>query len=221
MPTTTSSKPWTYAGLLIALFGIPAVTTLHRMLAPDPLASGSIVFRETGILLLTAVLLWIVVKGEKLPLSSIGFRTDRIGRSLAWGLGLAIVCLAAAVAMLAIYSAMGIHYGEGKSISRALWVTTLAVVRAGISEEVLYRGFAIERLQSITGSKWLAAGISLVLFAAFHFRQGFAGVVLAFVLGAILTAFYLWKRDLMANMFGHFLVDFIPNVLLAGLGLVR
>ena len=220
MPTTSSSR-WTYIGLLIALFGIPAITTLHRILAHDPTASGGIVGREVGILLVTGLLLWIVTKEEKLPLSSVGLRTDRLGRSLAWGVGLAVVCLAAAVGCLAIYGAMGIHYGEGQAISRTLPVTTLAVIRAGISEEVLYRGYAIERLQALTGSKWIAAGISLILFAAFHFRQGLAGVVLAFVLGSILTAFYLWKRNLVANMFGHFLVDFIPNVLLVGLGLVK
>ena len=37
---------------------------------------------------------------------------------------------------------------------------------------------------------------------------------LAFAIGAVLTAFYVWKRDLIAAMFGHFLVDFIPNVIL-------
>jgi hypothetical protein len=36
---------------------------------------------------------------------------------------------------------------------------------------------------------------------------------IAFVLGAILTAFYQWRRDLVANMFGHFPVDFAANVL--------
>jgi len=190
-------------------------------LAHDPTASGGIVGREVSILLVTGLLLWIVTREEKLPLSSVGLRTDRLGRSLAWGVGLAVVCLAAAVACLAIYGAMGIHYGEGQAISRTLPVTTLAVIRAGISEEVLYRGYAIERLQALTGSKWIAAGISLILFAAFHFRQGLAGVVLAFVLGSILTAFYIWKRNLVANMFGHFLVDFIPNVLLVGLGLLK
>lgn len=218
---TTATPRWTYLGLIIALFGIPAMTTLHRMLAPDPTATPGIVARELAILAITGLLLWIVIKGEKLPLTSIGLRTDRLGRSLVRSVGLAAVCLAAAVGCLAIYSAMGIHYGEGQSISRILPVTTLAVVRAGISEEVLYRGYAIERLQTLTGSKWIAVAISLPLFAAFHFRQGLAGVVLAFVLGAILTAFYLWKRDLLANMVGHFLVDFIPNVLLAGLGLVK
>lgn len=210
----TETRGWTIAGLAIALLGIPTVTTLHRMLAPDPLASGGIVLRETAILALTAALLWIVAKGERLPLTSIGIRTDRIGRSLGWGVLFAVACFAAVIGILAVYSSMGIHYGEGKSISRTLPVTSLAVLRAGISEEVLYRGYAIERLQRITGSKWIAAAISLVLFAGFHFRQGLAGVGIALIAGALLTAFYLWKRDLIANIFAHFLVDFIPNVVL-------
>jgi len=35
----------------------------------------------------------------------------------------------------------------------------------------------------------------------------------ALALGAILSAFYLWRRDLVANIIGHFLVDFVANVL--------
>jgi membrane protease YdiL (CAAX protease family) len=177
-----------------------------------------VLIRELAILALTAVLLWLVRRGERLPLSSIGIRTGRIVKSLAWGVGLAIACFAAVVACLALYSALGVHYGEGSSIARSLPVTFLAVTRAGISEEIFYRGYAIERLQSLTGSKWLAAAISLAAFAGFHFRQGVAGIVLAAVLGAIITGFYLWKRDLVAAIFGHFLVDFIPNVLLPALG---
>jgi len=218
--TQPNSRTWTAAGLCVALFGIPAVTTLHRILSPDPLASGGIIIRELAILALTAGLLAIVLKGERLPLTSIGIRTDRVGRSLLWGIPFALACFAAVIACLAIYSAMGIHYGEGQSISRALPVTTLTVLRAGISEEVLYRGYAIERLQRITGSKWIAAAVALILFAAFHYRQGLAGVGIAFVAGAVLTGLYLWKRDLIANMFAHFLVDFIPNVVLPLLGAV-
>jgi len=36
--------------------------------------------------------------------------------------------------------------------------------------------------------------------------------VIALALGAILSGFYLWRRDLVANMIAHFLVDFIANV---------
>jgi membrane protease YdiL (CAAX protease family) len=216
--TTRSSRVWTYCGLAIALLGIPIIVTAQRLLSHEPAANTAVLIRELAILALTTLLFWFVRCGERLPLSSIGIRTGRIGKSLAWGLGLAFVCFAAVVACLALYSALGVHYGEGSSIARSLPVTLLAVTRAGISEEIFYRGYAIERLQSLTGSKWLAAAISLAAFAGFHFRQGLAGIVLAAVLGAIITGFYLWKRDLVAAIFGHFLVDFIPNVLLPALG---
>ena len=216
--TDSSSRGWTLAGLAIALLGIPVIVTGQRLLSPSPTASGAVVTREIAILALTACLLWIAASRERQPLSSIGFRANRIGRSLAWGFALAIVCFAAVLACLAIYSVLGVHYGEGAAISRSLPVTLLTVFRAAISEEIFYRGYAIERLQSLTGSKWIAAAISLAAFAGFHFRQGPAGVVLALVLGSIITGYYLWKRDLLAAMFAHFLVDFVPNVLLPAFG---
>ena len=213
--TTLANRRWTYIGLTLAIFGIPAITMAHRMLFADPMANGGIIARETAILALTAWVVWIVAAKERLPLSSIGFRADRIWKSLGWGVVIAAVCLAAAIACILSYKALGISYGEGPGISRTIPLTILTVIRAGIAEEVLYRGFAIERLQTLTGNKWIAAGLPLALFAAFHYRQGLAGIGIAFLLGAILTAFYLWKRDLLANIFGHFLTDFIPNVLLA------
>jgi membrane protease YdiL (CAAX protease family) len=33
----------------------------------------------------------------------------------------------------------------------------------------------------------------------------------AVVLGAALTLFYMWRRDLLANMIGHFMVDFMVD----------
>ena len=213
--TAPAPSRWTYLGLALAIFGIPVVTTLHRLLVADPLATGGIVAREVAILALTGFVLWLVTARERLPLSSIGLRFDRIGRSLIRGVLLAVVCLAVAIGCVLLYRSLGIAYGEGPGISRAIPVTILTVMRAGIAEEVLYRGFAIERLQALTGNRWVAAGVPLILFAAFHYRQGLAGICIAFLLGAILTVFYLWKRDLLANIFGHFLTDFIPNVLFA------
>lgn len=214
----SSPGGWTIAGLAISLLGLPAIVTAQRLLAPDPTASGAIVVRELSILALTALLIWIVVKGERRPLSSIGLRAAGLGRSAAWGAGLAVVAFAVVIACLAAYSAFGIHYGDGPAISRALPVTLLAVARAGISEEVFYRGFAIERLESLTGSKWIAAAVALLLFAAFHYRQGLPGVWIALLIGGLFTAFYLWKRNLVATIIAHFIVDFVPNVLLPFLG---
>jgi len=216
--TASNTRGWTISGLLIALLGLPAIVTASRLLAANPKSDCTIVVRELTILALTAFLLWIVVDKERRPLSSIQLRFDGVGKSLAWGLGAAVVCLGIVLAILASYSALGIHYGEGSSIAPSLWVAFLTVMRAGISEEVFYRGFAISRMEELFGSKWIAAGISLVLFAGFHYRQVLAGIFIAFVLGAVLTMFFLWKRNLLAGIFAHFLVDFIPNVLLPLLG---
>jgi membrane protease YdiL (CAAX protease family) len=216
--TKSASRPWTLAGLAIALLGIPAIVTAQRMIGPTPATSGAVAAREIAVLALTAFLLWIVVGRERQPLASIGLRTDHIGRSVAWGLALAIVCFVVVLTCLSAYSALGIHYGEGAAISHSLPLALLAVLRAGIAEEIFYRGYGIERLQSLIGSQWLAAGISLAAFAGFHFRQGLAGIFLALVLGGIITGYYLWKRDLVATIFAHFLVDFVPNVLLPALG---
>src|SRR5438874_7639097 len=94
-----------------------------------------------------------------------------------------------------------------------LWLITLIVLRAGVVEELFYRGYAIERLQAVGRKPAWAAGIPLVIFALGHWTGGAANILIALVLGAILSAFYLWRRDLVANMIGHGTVDFIANVL--------
>lgn len=213
----SASMRWTIAGLVIALFGLPAVVAIYNWQVSAP-SDTTIALREILILALTALLLWIVATRERLPLSSIGLMFDRPGRSLLRGLVLLAVIFAVLLAILAAYSTLGIKYGEGARIAPSLGVTLLTVIRAGVSEEIFYRGFALERIESLSGSKWIAATIVILLFAAFHYRQGLAGVFIALVTGAILTGFYLWKRDLLAAITAHFLVDFIPNVALPLLG---
>lgn len=139
------------------------------------MANEAVTIRELAILLLVAIVLWLVSAKEKLPFASIGIRTDRIWRSLGWGVLLAVACLAAAIACLAAHNALGIKYGSESGIARSLPLVLRTVIRAGIAEEVLYRGFALERLQSLTGSKWIAAGITLLLFTGFIIDRALPG----------------------------------------------
>ena len=202
---------WTISGLAVALLGIPATVQLFRLL---PSGDAAMLAREFTLLALGALLLVIVLKGERRPLSSVGLSFRRPGRSLVWGVLLACACFAALVACLGVFSLVGLSYGEGAGVSPSLGVVAVTVFRAGVVEELFYRGFAIERLTELGCSRWIAATFTSLAFAGFHYRQGVAGMVLALVLGALLTGFYLWKRDLLAAMTGHFLVDFVPNVLL-------
>jgi membrane protease YdiL (CAAX protease family) len=102
-----------------------------------------------------------------------------------------------------------------------LWAVTITVLRAGITEEVFYRGYALERLITLTGSKWAATVLTVIPFALFHFRQGPAGIMIAGLAALVLTGIYLKRRSLPAVILTHFTVDFIPNVLLPMFGLLN
>ncbi len=206
----------TLVGLAIALSGIPAFIASYRIISGENHSDWQVVVREIGIFLIVGVLLWIVQRKEVLPLSSIGWHADALLRSFLRGLGLAAIVLAVTVGLYLLLQRAGVRLGEdhGNAFHPTLLVTTLIMLRAGVAEEIFYRGYAIERLQSLTGSKWLAGLVPLVLFAASHYRQGLGGIIAAFALGGIFTAFYVRFRDLPANITAHFLVDFFLNVIL-------
>lgn len=213
--THSASRAWTYAGLAIALLGIPAANLIFKVAGFTRNDDGAIIARELAILALVGVLIWIIRKGERLPLSSIGIKRQLIGSAILWTL-VTMVAFAAALFLCLglLLPALGLSYGSQGAPAVSLIVTTLVVLRAGIAEEVFYRGFAIERIEALTKSRAVAAIFPLIMFAGFHFSQGVAGVLIAFFVGAAATAIYLWKRNLLILIAAHFTLDFIPNVLI-------
>jgi membrane protease YdiL (CAAX protease family) len=82
-----------------------------------------------------------------------------------------------------------------------------------VVEELCYRGYALERLHALGLPRWLAAAVPLVIFGVGHWTGGWANIVIALALGGILAGFFIWRRDLAANMIGHWFVDFVANIL--------
>ncbi|HMG05176.1 MAG TPA: CPBP family intramembrane glutamic endopeptidase [Chthoniobacterales bacterium] len=211
-PATTSKiSAATWIGLFLSLFGMLLVRQIVNHAWPNPTFTSAVV-KELGMWATALVLLMIVRWGEGLPFSSVGLGTTRWVKSILWGLLIAVICLAVGGLLVAL---TGYNGGEtGKAFGKLpLWLVTLIVIRAGAVEELCYRGYAIERLQSLGLPGWLAASIPLAIFGVGHWTGGRANIVIALALGAILAVFYLWRRDLAANMIGHFLVDFVGNVL--------
>jgi membrane protease YdiL (CAAX protease family) len=93
-----------------------------------------------------------------------------------------------------------------------VWLLVFIVFRAGVVEELFYRGYAIERIESLGLNRFLAVVIPLTIFGVAHWTGGWANILIALALGVILSVFYVWRRDLVANMIAHFLVDFIGNI---------
>jgi membrane protease YdiL (CAAX protease family) len=173
---------------------------------------GSTILREALIWLSAVTLLVIIRRGERLPLRSIGLGTARWWKSILWGFVIAIVS-AAAVGGLAYLTGYGHGPGSAAFEKLPLWLITLIVLRAGVVEELFYRGYAIERLRRIGLGRFWSVTIPLIIFSLGHWSGGAANILIAFAAGIILTGFYLWRRDLVGNMIGHGLVDFVANVL--------
>ncbi len=173
---------------------------------------SSALVKEAGMALVGLIIIVIVRFGEGLPLSSIGLTASHLVKSLLGGILLAVVCFVAAGIFVALT-----HFDGGKNagmlVKLPVWVATIVVFRAGIVEELCYRGYAIERLHALGLPRWLAALIPLIIFAVGHWTGGGLNIAIALILGAILVVFYLWRRDLLANMIGHTIVDFLPNIL--------
>jgi len=201
----------TWMGLFLSLFAMVVIRQAFAFLVPE-ITFASAILKETLIWTSAAALVVIIRRGEHLPMRSIGLGTARWWVSILWGLVIAVVS-AAVVGGLAYLTGYGHGPGSAAFEKLPLWLITLIVFRAGVVEELFYRGYAIERLKMIGLGRFWSVMIPLVIFSLGHWSGGAANILIALAAGIILTGFYLWRRDLVANMIGHGLVDFVANVL--------
>jgi membrane protease YdiL (CAAX protease family) len=209
-PSAAKNTRATWLGLFVSLFAMLVIRQAFVFFVPEVTLVSAIV-KEALIWASAAALLFIIRRGERLPFRSIGLGTCRWWMSLLWGLVIAIAS-AAAVGSLAYLTGYGHGPGSAAFEKLPLWLITLIVIRAGVVEELFYRGYAIERLRMIGLGRFWSVAIPLVIFSIAHWSRGAANILIAFAAGLILTGFYLWRRDLAANMIGHGLVDFVANV---------
>lgn len=91
----------------------------------------------------------------------------------------------------------------------------LVVITAGIFEETLYRGYALERLASAFKSKWAAGGVTLVFFTLAHLPAvGLVQLLPVFIVGLFITLLYLWRRDIVVNIVAHATIDGVSLLLI-------
>jgi len=208
VPTKVSPATWT--GLAISLFAMVVIRQVFVFFVPE-ITFASAVLKEALIWLNAIALIVIIRRGEHLPMRSIGLGTARWWKSILWGFVLAVVS-AVVVGALAYATSYGHGPGSAAFEKLPLWLITAIVFRAGVVEELFYRGYAIERLRMIGLGRFWSVAIPVVIFSLGHWSGGAANILIAFVAALILTGFYLWRRDLVANMIGHGLVDFVANV---------
>ncbi|HEX3420349.1 MAG TPA: CPBP family intramembrane glutamic endopeptidase [Candidatus Udaeobacter sp.] len=209
VPVKVSAATW--AGLAISLFAMVAIRQVFAFFVPET-TFASAILKEAMIWVSALALIVLIRRREHLPLRSIGIGTTRWWKSILWGFVIAIV---SAVVVGALAHLTGYGHGPGSAAFEKLplWLITAIVFRAGVVEELFYRGYSIERLRLVGFGRFWSVTIPLVIFSLGHWSGGAANILIAFAAGLIMTGFYLWRRDLVANMIGHGLVDFVANVL--------
>jgi membrane protease YdiL (CAAX protease family) len=150
-------RRWTVMGLAIALFSMPLAVGLFTALQ-IPLTAQNVLLREIILFAFAATLLLIIRNKEHLPWVSVGLNRPPLGNTALWvAITLVGVVLAGALAFGIIKL---FKLPVGSSDSQAFdalpkWVMLVVIIRAGFVEELFYRGYAIERLRSLTGSRIL------------------------------------------------------------------
>jgi len=99
-------------------------------------------------------------------------------------------------------------------LARPFWFRLLMVLRAAVVEEILFRGYIIEKVRQMTKSTWLAVLVSVAAFTVAHLNGwGAVQLIPVFGSGVVFALLYVWKRDLPSNMIAHFIIDAIGFLL--------
>lgn len=212
---TNSTSSYTWTGIFISLFSITIINLIFKSLYGDQLVDGQMITREVLIFGMVGLLLFYIIPKEKLTLDSIGLHNRDWKKSLMLAAVVFVVCIAAMLVCVEFSKLVGWKFGESKSFDLlSKPVIAFITIRAGVAEEIFMRGFLLERFTAITGKKWMAFLLSTIPFGLLHYPQGYAGILISTVAGGLFALFYFWKKDLKSNIIAHFLIDFIPNVLL-------
>ena len=209
MPMTKLRTPLSRLALAaLAFVGLEMVVTLLPHLTEA--AVGLILVRELILIGGSLALIAWLGRAGSLDLASMGVKRST-WKTLGWGLLCALASLLVSGLMIVAMMQAGISQNAtvlATLASKPLWMLLLISITAAISEEVVFRGVILSHVASATGSKGIGALVSLALFAAAHFSGwGWSQVLFAAVPGAVLTFFFVWKRDLGVVIIGHFLTD--------------
>lgn len=195
----------TAGNLVIALFALPLFALLELLLSLRLVPTLEIALRG----LVAGTVIGIAVRLEQCSLSDIGFRRPTMV-DFVYVTGATVAALLVFAGTDPLVSALGLPVSDGASTVTAGVGIGLAfgiAVTTGLVEEVLYRGYAIERLNEYAESPAIAGGISWGAFTLAHAVVWPVGnLVQVATVSAVFTLVYLRRRSLFPVVGSHVLV---------------
>lgn len=91
-----------------------------------------------------------------------------------------------------------------------------SLITAGVAEEIIYRGYATERLMKLKNSYWIAFLLPLAAFVLMHYRKGLDHLLIVLIVGSLMQYYYLKFRNLTINIIGHLFIDLMAYIGILG-----
>jgi len=205
----------TLAIVLPTLFWIPSVA---GNLLPQNIVSRNVVSQLVD-WAFAITLIVLVVLGERKPISSMGFKPLTF-QTLYEALGLVGFFFIGMIAWRFFISPWfpGISLPAGQAATGELpehfflWFAPFALITASFAEEIIYRGYAMERLLTHFKNPLIALVLPHTAFALYHLKDGFENAVMLFFVGWLFTWYYYKTRNLTLLITAHFMIDFLAIV---------
>ena len=189
---------------------------LHtKDLLPDP--TQHLLVLQIVLALLVCLLVAGMLALRKQPRASIGWTADRFLANT--GIGI-IIWIGIMLLSMAMALGLFVFWPEGykdlannrQTVADILGDITLVQIFAlcvvvSIYEEVIFRGFVLNRLRHLIRSNLLAVFFTSLVFGGLHIYQGPIAVALVFALGMVLGFVVLWRKSLMPAIVAHFLFN--------------
>ncbi|MBP2157473.1 MULTISPECIES: CPBP family intramembrane glutamic endopeptidase [Asticcacaulis] len=176
-----------------------------------------------------ALALWggVIAGGLMLGLSKrgynqIGFSAPHWSRCLLWTVLAVVICqggallIGVAIKSLTDWPPLDVSYIRtsiaGNPAAYAAWIVLVVWGSAAFGEELLARGFIMNRLQSVFGQGLAGTALAIAgqaaIFGALHAIQGPTGVIITAYVGIVLAvAYYASGRNLWAPILAHGIMD--------------
>ena len=149
-------------------------------------------------------------------MASIGWKGIS-AKTVLGGVGLGLLLFVLFGVLNVAIQAMGLELNQetAATIASQPWsVLLMLVLRAAVVEEVLYRGYAFERTLELTGSRFLAILLPLIVFTLVHLAWGVGHLLFVFLVGGLFASIYAAKRSLALLFVAHFTVDILAVLVL-------
>lgn len=161
--------------------------------------------------ILASISLGFAAYGSNSWLSNIGIGSFG-WKGLLGAIGAIIAVFVGGILLQFLQKALGVTFSKAEKMMQKISALSVpyrifVAFTAGVTEEILFRGYAIGIGQYIFGSLKIAFVVSLIAFVAAHYKNGISQLIPVFWATLVMSFLFILTNNLLACILAHFVID--------------